>query len=182
MIFDVALITKEAERDFRIWHSDTERFKLPAQGWTESLWQPRKPKVVLLKPKRFKNNPRDSKTTQGPTLFAISAGTHQGASRQSSVEKSLLTSSLFLRQKLRKQRLATTLLAIWAKISYFRNLLRRKIGFHQLWPNSLKKEPNVQISWLESCLKFVQYCSYPSNTVFFSLFNFSSSTGSYSQV
>lgn len=46
MIFDVALITKEVERDFRIWHSDIERFKLPAEGWTESLWQPCKSKVV----------------------------------------------------------------------------------------------------------------------------------------
>lgn len=45
MIFDVALLTKEAEQDFRMWHLDIERFKLPAQGWTESLWQPHKPEA-----------------------------------------------------------------------------------------------------------------------------------------
>lgn len=32
-IFDVALITEEAEQDFHMWHLDIERFKLPAQGW-----------------------------------------------------------------------------------------------------------------------------------------------------
>lgn len=37
MIFDVDLITKEAEQDFHIWHLDIERLKLPAQGCTESL-------------------------------------------------------------------------------------------------------------------------------------------------
>lgn len=51
MIFDVALITKEAEQDLCMWNWETERFKLPAQGWTESFWQPKEPKVDFLKPK-----------------------------------------------------------------------------------------------------------------------------------
>lgn len=122
MIFDVALITEEAEQDFRMWHLDIERFKLPAQGWTESLWQPREPEVVLLKPKRCKNNQtclicnfcRNRIMLQPLTVFCREITTH-------------LESVFELIEKLRKQRL--TLFVMWAKMSCFRNLLRKKTGF-----------------------------------------------------
>lgn len=67
MIFDVALITREAEQDVCVWNSDTESFKLPARGWTESLWQPNEPKVFFLKPKWMQK--------QLDPLSTVSAGT-----------------------------------------------------------------------------------------------------------
>lgn len=97
-----ALITKRQNKtsifDIWMWKDSSYLLKVEQKG----SGSPANPKAALVKPKR-------SKTT-GPTMFAISAGTHQGATRQFSVEKSQLPSSLFLRQKLQKQRLA--LLAI----------------------------------------------------------------------
>lgn len=85
MIFDVALITREAEQDMCVLNSDTKSFKLPAWGWAESPWQPNEPKVF------FSEAQINAKTTR-PSVWCFCRSCHRVATTgESSAEEAQLT-------------------------------------------------------------------------------------------
>lgn len=173
MIFDVALVITEAEQDFHIWHLNIERFKLPAQGWTESLWQPDKPKSGSPEAQEIE------KHLDSPCLPFLQE--HIKVQPGSLLQRNHNSPEVCFWDR----NYGNRGLHFWQseqKFPTFGTCWGGRLAVHQLWTKQFEKRaqcPNILIR------KLFKVCS----TLFisikhsvFSLFNFSSSTGSYSLV
>lgn len=161
MIFDVALITKEAEGDFHIWHLDTERFIQKDSSYLLKVEQ--KASDSLTNQKWFSWSPRDSKTTQEiqkqpkdpPCLPFLQE--HIKVQAGSPLQRNHYSPQVcFWDRNYGNRGLPQHCWQSEQKFPTLGTYWGERLAFISSGPNSLKKEPNVQISWLESCLKFVQ--------------------------